>query len=33
VPRPAQGIEKALFGSVAVALIAFAAWWVHERMT
>ena len=28
-----QGIETALFGGVAVALIAFAAWWIHERMT
>jgi hypothetical protein len=26
-----QGIETALFGGVAVALIVFAAWWVHER--
>jgi hypothetical protein len=28
-----QGIETALFGSIAVALILFAAWWVHERVT
>ncbi len=28
-----QGIETALFGGVAVALILFAAWWVHERIT
>jgi hypothetical protein len=28
-----QIIETALFGGVAVALIAFAAWWVHERTT
>ena len=27
-----QGIETALFGGVAVALIAFAAWWIHERL-
>jgi hypothetical protein len=26
-----QGIETALFGGIAVALILFAAWWVHER--
>jgi hypothetical protein len=26
-----QGYETALFGGVAVALIAFAAWWIHER--
>lgn len=26
-----QGIETALFGGVAIALILFAAWWVHER--
>jgi len=28
---PLQLIETALFGGVALALIAFAAWWVHER--
>jgi hypothetical protein len=28
-----QGIETALFAGVGVALIAFAAWWVHERIT
>lgn len=28
-----QGIETALFGGVALALIAFAAWWVHERVS
>jgi hypothetical protein len=26
-----QGIETALFGGAAVALILFAAWWVHDR--
>ena len=26
-----QGIETALFGGVAVALILFAAWWIHAR--
>jgi hypothetical protein len=26
-----QGIETALFGGVALALIAFAAWWTHRR--
>jgi len=26
-----QGIETALFGGIALALILFAAWWVHER--
>jgi hypothetical protein len=26
-----QGIETALFGGVALALLAFAAWWIHER--
>ncbi len=26
-----QGIETALFGGVALVLIAFAAWWLHER--
>ena len=26
-----QAIETAAFGGVAVALILFAAWWVHER--
>jgi hypothetical protein len=28
-----QGIELAIFGGVAFALIAFAAWWVHERVS
>ena len=28
-----QLIETALFGGVAVALIAFAAWWIHERIS
>lgn len=28
-----QGIETALFAGVGVALIAFAAWWIHERIT
>lgn len=28
---PLQLIETALFGGVALALLAFAAWWVHER--
>jgi hypothetical protein len=27
-----QGIETALFAGVGVALIAFAAWWAHERI-
>jgi hypothetical protein len=27
-----QGIETALFGGVAVALILFAAWWIHDRV-
>ncbi len=26
-----QGIETALFGGTALLLIAFAAWWTHER--
>ena len=26
-----QGIETALFGGAALALIAFAAWWIHQR--
>jgi hypothetical protein len=26
-----QGIETALFGGLAVTLILFAAWWLHER--
>jgi hypothetical protein len=26
-----QGIETALFGGSALALILFAAWWVHRR--
>lgn len=29
---PLQGIETALFGGIAVALIVFAAWWIHERV-
>jgi hypothetical protein len=28
-----QGIETALFAGLGVALIAFAAWWVHERVS
>lgn len=28
-----QAIETALFAGTAIALIAFAAWWIHERMT
>ncbi len=28
-----QGIETALFGGVAIALIGFAAWWIHERIS
>ena len=28
---PLQLIETALFGGVALALLAFAAWWIHER--
>jgi hypothetical protein len=27
-----QGIETAVFGGVALALLAFAAWWIHERV-
>ena len=27
-----QGIETAIFGGFAVALILFAAWWIHERI-
>ena len=27
-----QGIETALFGGTALLLIAFAAWWAHERI-
>jgi hypothetical protein len=30
---PLQGLETALFGGVALALIAFAAWWTHQRTT
>ena len=26
-----QGIETALFGGIALALILFAAWWIHQR--
>jgi hypothetical protein len=29
---PLQLIETALFGGIALALLAFAAWWVHERI-
>lgn len=28
-----QGIETAIFAGVALALIALAAWWIHERVT
>lgn len=28
---PLQGVETALFGGIALLLIAFAAWWTHER--
>jgi hypothetical protein len=28
-----QGIETALFAGIGVALIAFTAWWIHERIT
>jgi hypothetical protein len=28
-----QGIETALFAGLGIALIGFAAWWVHERIT
>lgn len=28
---PLQGLETALFGGVALILIAFAAWWTHQR--
>jgi hypothetical protein len=27
-----QGVETAMFGGIAVALILFAAWWIHERV-
>jgi hypothetical protein len=27
-----QIIETALFGGIALALLAFAAWWIHERI-
>jgi hypothetical protein len=27
-----QGLETALFGGIALALILFAAWWIHERV-
>ena len=30
---PLQGLETALFGGVALILIAFAAWWTHQRTT
>jgi hypothetical protein len=29
---PLQIIETALFGGIALALLAFAAWWIHERI-
>src|SRR5262249_52655773 len=28
-----QGIETAMFGGVALALLAFTAWWIHERVS
>jgi hypothetical protein len=28
-----QGIETAIFGGLALAMLAFAAWWVHERVS
>jgi hypothetical protein len=28
-----QGIETALFAGAGIALIGFAAWWIHERIT
>ena len=28
-----QGIETAIFGGTALAMLAFAAWWVHERVS
>jgi hypothetical protein len=28
-----QGIETAIFGGAALAMLAFAAWWVHERVS
>jgi hypothetical protein len=28
---PLQGLETALFAGVALMLIAFAAWWTHQR--
>jgi hypothetical protein len=27
-----QGVETALFGGIGLALVAFAAWWTHERL-
>ena len=27
-----QGIETAMFGGVALVLVAFAAWWAHGRL-
>ena len=30
---PLQGLETALFAGVALILIAFAAWWTHQRTT
>jgi hypothetical protein len=28
-----QGLETALFAGIAVLLIAFASWWIHERVS
>jgi hypothetical protein len=28
-----QGIETAIFAGAGIALVAFAAWWIHERIT
>ena len=28
-----QGIETAIFGGLALAMLAFGAWWVHERVS
>ena len=28
-----QGIETAIFGGLALVMLAFSAWWVHERVT
>jgi hypothetical protein len=30
---PLQGIETAIFGGLGLAMLAFAAWWVHERVS